>query len=225
RRRHAGIVRDGVCGLSQNPAPRRRIRFKVLRSGRGARANSSNRGFSMGDASGRSRLYGALAGGLLATAALPAAAHDAERVLTHEDYARAERFMGYNTTPLVDHVVTAVVWQDDGHFWFRDHDADGDHFRRVEAATGTVSDAFDRERLATALADATGEPVDAAKLGVTGIATDAEGRLEITIGESRYRCALAARGGCGALEDAATRKPGRGEADAAGREPAVESPD
>lgn len=179
----------------------------------------------MGDASGRSRLYGALAGGLLATAALPAAAHDAGRVLTHEDYARAERFMGYNTTPLVDHVVTAVVWQDDGHFWFRDHDADGDHFRRVEAATGTVSDAFDRERLATALADATGEPVDAAKLGVTGIATDAEGRLEITIGESRYRCDLVDRGGCVALEDAATRKPGRGEADATGREPAVESPD
>ena len=49
----------------------------------------------MGVINGNARLCGALVGGLLATAALPLVAQDAGRVLTADDYARAEAFMGY----------------------------------------------------------------------------------------------------------------------------------
>jgi dipeptidyl aminopeptidase/acylaminoacyl peptidase len=150
----------------------------------------------MGVINGKARLCGALVGGLLATAALPLAAQDAARVLTADDYARAEAFMGYNTTPLLDHAVNTVTWQDDGHFWFRDHDADGDHFRRVEAATGAISDAFDRVQLAAALAKATGKTLDATKLAVTGIQPTVDGRLEITFDKQHYLCDLQGKVGC-----------------------------
>ena len=168
----------------------------------------------MGVMNGKARLCGALVGGLLATSALPLAAQDAGRVLTVDDYARAEAFMGYNTTPLLDHAVNTVVWQDDGHFWFRDHDADGDHFRRVEAATGAISDMFDRVQLAAALAKATGKTLDATKLAVTGIQPAADGRLEITFDKQQYLCDLQARAGCVAAN-----------ANASGNEPVVVSPD
>ena len=38
------------------------------------------------------------------------------RVLTAQEYARAERFMPYDTAPLVDHAVAQVHWLDDRHF-------------------------------------------------------------------------------------------------------------
>src|SRR3546814_2104650 len=112
----------------------------------------------MGFMSGKSRLQGALIGALLAAAALPAAAQEAGQILTDADYARAEAFMGYNTAPLLDHAVNTVIWQDDGHFWYRDHDADGDHFMRMDVASGTATAAFDHDKLAAALAAVTGQP-------------------------------------------------------------------
>ena len=94
---------------------------------------------------GSSRLAGALALALVATGAL-AQGH----TLTRDDYARAERFLGTTTAPLVDHALQGVTWLDDGHFWYVDHDAKGDHYRVMDAATGKASDAFDHPRLAAA---------------------------------------------------------------------------
>ena len=45
------------------------------------------------------------------------------RQLTAQDYAQAERFMPYDTQPLVDHDVRSVHWLDDRRFWYVDHDA------------------------------------------------------------------------------------------------------
>ena len=41
------------------------------------------------------------------------------RALTAADYARAERFMTYNTTPLVLRAGVRPTWLDDGRFWYR----------------------------------------------------------------------------------------------------------
>ena len=41
-----------------------------------------------------------------------------QKALTASDYARAEKFMGYNTNPLVDHSVQPA-WLADGRFWYR----------------------------------------------------------------------------------------------------------
>ncbi|HEV2539890.1 MAG TPA: DPP IV N-terminal domain-containing protein [Frateuria sp.] len=156
---------------------------------------------------GSSRLAGALALGLVATGAW-AQGH----TLTTDDYARAERFLGPDTAPLVDHAIQRVTWLDEGHFWYVDHDAKGDHYRVMDAATGKASDAFDQSRLAAALGKARSKPVKADKLGIREYVIAADGRLDVQLNGQRYLCDLkSAQGECVAKK--------------AGKEPGVLSPD
>jgi dipeptidyl aminopeptidase/acylaminoacyl peptidase len=158
------------------------------------------------------RLSGAFLAAL-AFAAIPATAIAGGRVLTDADYAHAERFLGNNTNPLVDHAVTRVTWLGDDRFWYRDHDAAGDHFMVMDATQGAKpATAFDHARLADALAKATGKPVKADKLPVTEFSVAADGGYEIGLRGKRYLCDAA-------LEACAE------SADKGGKEPAVRSPD
>ncbi|WP_201314296.1 S9 family peptidase [Dyella sp. EPa41] len=158
-----------------------------------------------------SRLLGALVLGALSTGAAAQG-----RTLGNDDYARAERYVGYNTTPLVDHAVTSVTWLDNGHFWYRDHDAKGDHYLRYDAATGKAAPLFDHARLAAALGKALGKPVKADKLGITGYSETADGHLDVAIRGKHYLCD--AKGNACAI--------GNDEnSEAVGHEPGVPSPD
>ncbi len=74
----------------------------------------------------------------------------AQKVLTADDYARAEKMLGYNTSPLVDRAGVRPTWLADGRFWYRVLTATGSEFVMVNPATG--------ERKTDA---------DAAKLGIT----------------------------------------------------------
>ena len=56
---------------------------------------------------GKSRLLGAVVMGMLSGGVAAQG-----RTLGANDYAQAERFMAYNTTPLVDHAVQKVHWLD-----------------------------------------------------------------------------------------------------------------
>ncbi len=135
------------------------------------------------------------------------------RQLTPQDYARAERFMPYNTEPLVDHAVQRVHWLDDRHFWYVDHDSGGDHYL-VMTVTGRVTPVFDQKKLAAALAAALGKPVDATKLAITGIRTEGAGRFEITRDDEHYLCDLSRRQQC--ADEASLIK--------TGKEPGIVSP-
>src|SRR5438067_2240944 len=78
------------------------------------------------------------------------------RAFTAEDYARAEKFMPYNTTPLVLHTVRAT-WIGDSHrFWFRNTTEQGSEFVMMDAEKNTRQPAFDHAKLATALGAAAG---------------------------------------------------------------------
>jgi dipeptidyl-peptidase-4 len=72
-----------------------------------------------------------VAGAIAASAlAVPLAAQQlcsAARALTAADYARAEKFMTWNTTPLVYHSGVRPTWMDGDRFWYR-----------VPTATGSV---------------------------------------------------------------------------------------
>ena len=137
------------------------------------------------------------------------------RVLTAPDYAQAERYMVYNTMPLVDHVVRNVHWLDDTHAWYVEHDASGDHYQRLDASTGQVTPLLDQAKLAAALSKAGGKQVSADKLGLTDFSIAADGRDDVERADQHYRCDLRSEGNC---VDASTLVK-------TGTEPGVLSPD
>ena len=83
-------------------------------------------------------------------AAAPVAAQQ-PRVLTADDYARAERFMGYNTTPLVYGGAVRATWLAGDRFWYRNAIPEGVEVVLVDPARKTRERAFDHARLAAAL--------------------------------------------------------------------------
>jgi dipeptidyl aminopeptidase/acylaminoacyl peptidase len=59
------------------------------------------------------------------------------RILTAEDYARAEKFMTYNTTPLVLHSGVRPTWVSDERFWYRTTTENGPETFLIDAVAGT----------------------------------------------------------------------------------------
>ncbi|WP_242108716.1 S9 family peptidase [Luteimonas aquatica] len=178
-------------------------------------------GFDPGTRHWRGALAVLLAAGLPASAlAQDAGARSA--AVGADDYARAARLMKPNAEALVDHAVGAVHWLDDTRFWYRDHDAAGDRYLRVDAATGESAPAFDHDKLARALGQAAGKSLRANALQLNGIAEgEGQDRYEITYKDRRYRCDLSGKGACAPA--IAKRKGADGkQADA---EPGVRSPD
>ena len=71
-------------------------------------------------------------------AAAPALAQPpAPRQLTADDYSRAERFMGYNTNPLVLNAGVRPNWLPDGRFWYRTQREAGPEFVLVDPVKRT----------------------------------------------------------------------------------------
>jgi dipeptidyl aminopeptidase/acylaminoacyl peptidase len=79
----------------------------------------------------------ALALALLLSTSLVAQAPQTPLVLTAADYARAERFMTYNTTPLVLHMAGRATWlpeRDGDRVWYRTRTEQGEEAVLVDAA-------------------------------------------------------------------------------------------
>jgi dipeptidyl-peptidase 4 len=122
----------------------------------------------------------------------PLAAQQPTR-LTAEDYARAERFLGPQTLPLVSGVAGPVSWLPDGRLWYRTTTAAGAEFVMVDPARRTRATAFDHARLAAALSAATGGQVDAARLPFGGFDLGRDGReITVTIANRRWTCDVTA---------------------------------
>ncbi len=73
---------------------------------------------------------------VLLLAAGPLAAQQ-PRALTTDDYAHAERFMGYNTNPLVTNGAVRPNWLPDGRFWYRRQGSGGPEFIMVDPVKKT----------------------------------------------------------------------------------------
>src|SRR6185436_18621801 len=74
-------------------------------------------------------------------ATLPGSAQS-RAIVTVEDYQRAERFMNYNTTPLVANGPVRATWLPGDRFWYRNTNASGSEFFLVDAVKGTKAAAF-----------------------------------------------------------------------------------
>jgi dipeptidyl-peptidase 4 len=85
----------------------------------------------------------------ICTFAFGVAAQNSKTVLTAEDYARAEKMLGYNTAPLVDRAGVRPTFLPDGKFWYRVLTPTGSEYVLVNPSDGSRK------------ADA-----DAAKLGI-----------------------------------------------------------
>src|SRR5438105_1091046 len=94
------------------------------------------------------------AAAVLAALLLSTSASAQTRALTADDYARAEKFLGYNTNRLVLHVAAQPTWVGDERFWYRTTTENGTEFFQVEAATGARTPAFDQAKVAAALSTA-----------------------------------------------------------------------
>ena len=84
--------------------------------------------------------------------------------LTAQDYARAERFMGYNTQALIDGSAGQPHWLANDQFWYRVLTARGSEFIIVDPARKTRTVAFDQAKLAAALSAASGTAYEAGRL-------------------------------------------------------------
>lgn len=91
------------------------------------------------------------------------------RTITAADYARAEKFMGYNTAPLVLRNGVRPAWLANDRFWYRTTTEAGSEFMLVDPVKATRLPAFDHARLAAALSTAAGARYDAAHLPFTEI--------------------------------------------------------
>src|SRR2546422_459870 len=97
---------------------------------------------------------------------VPAPAQQARtlRAVTAADYARAEKFLPYNTTPLVLNTVRATWLAQGDRFWYRNLGAAGSEFVLLDAASGAREPAFNHAKIAAALGAMTGQTMDAAHL-------------------------------------------------------------
>src|SRR5688572_11072451 len=91
---------------------------------------------------------------------LPGAAQSRATV-TVADYERAEKFLNYNTNPLVTNGAVRANWMSDDRFWYRNQTANGHEFILVDAAKATKLPAFDHAAVAKTLTTIMGKPVTA----------------------------------------------------------------
>jgi len=117
---------------------------------------------------------------------------DAPHALTVSDYARAEKWMGYNTNPLVFRSGVRPVWQGDRQFWYRVTTPEGSEFVMVDTAKGTRAPAFDQVKLAAALSAAAGATFDSHRLPFTDFERSADGQtITVLVQRRRWKCDLA----------------------------------
>src|SRR5437899_11429763 len=81
------------------------------------------------------------------TFALAIPALSQTRRLTADDHARAEKFMGYNTNPLVLHAPARPAWLADDRFSYRVATEKGTEFILVDPVHGTRGPAPDEAKV------------------------------------------------------------------------------
>lgn len=112
--------------------------------------------------------------------------------LTADDYARAERFLGANTSPLVYGASVQPRWMDDGRFWYANTVPGGTEYVMVEPAAPSRGRAFDHERIGEALGDAVGTTFAALEIPLISMAFDGHDVILGLRGLGSARCDLEA---------------------------------
>ncbi|HWC95998.1 MAG TPA: DPP IV N-terminal domain-containing protein [Candidatus Sulfopaludibacter sp.] len=108
---------------------------------------------------------------------------------TAADYARAEKFMTYNTTPLVYNGGVRPSWISGDRFYYRNTTAQGTEFILVDPAKGTRQPAFDHVKVAAALSSVAGGGVNAYRLPFQEIDVTSDGQtVSFNYSGRHYEC-------------------------------------
>jgi dipeptidyl aminopeptidase/acylaminoacyl peptidase len=128
---------------------------------------------------------------ILLTACNPAANHQDKRILTAEDYARAEKFLRNHTDSLVFGANVRPIWIDENSFWYRNNIPEGHEFVLVDARNKQRKRAFDHNKLASALSKVTGKSYESFKLPFQNIEySDDRGTLIFSVGSIQYEYSI-----------------------------------
>src|SRR5512142_1086532 len=122
---------------------------------------------------------------LFFSVALRVLAQQSTTKVTAEDYAHAEKFLSYETNPLVYGIVRPT-WLQDDRFWYRENTLEGFQFVIVDAQ-GKHTPAFDQAKVAAALSAASGRTLQAQKLPMGELAEDAQS-VTFRVGPKSYKC-------------------------------------
>jgi dienelactone hydrolase len=157
----------------------------------------------------------------------------AQQTVSTADYAHAEKFMTYNTTPLVFGSGIRPNWIAGERFWYRVTRSNGAEFILVDPAKGTRAPAFDHARLAASLSAAAGQKYEALTLPFQEI-TIADDNSSVSFsaagknwkcGLSDYSCAQDATAAAGARAGGRGGRGGRGGGGRGGAGGGAASPD
>src|SRR5262245_2345205 len=144
----------------------------------------------------------------LVAAAIPLLAQQ-PRGVTAADYARAEKFLAANVTPLVTGGSVAANWLPDDRFWDRNVIAGGAEFILVDPVKKTRTRAFDHEKIAASLSSAAGGSFSALRFPFESIDLAAPGKVSFNLGTRRWTCDTQGAT-CSAVGDAIEPPAGRG---------------
>ncbi len=125
---------------------------------------------------------------------LPVPAQAAPEV-TAADYARAESFLGRETSALVLGAAVRPNWLSGDRFWYRNSVSGGFEYVLVDPSSGSRSPAFDHARLAAAAGTAADTTLASLRLPVERIGDAANGGIAVTLRSWTcvdYACAPAA---------------------------------
>lgn len=112
----------------------------------------------------------------ICVSAFSVSAQNSAPALTAEDYARAEKMLGYNTAPLVDRAGARPTFLPDGRFWYRVLTATGNEYVLINPATGERKTGTDMASLGI-----TDAPPQAGFRGMAMGATSPDGKKEVFI--------------------------------------------
>lgn len=111
--------------------------------------------------------------------------------VTAQDYARAERFLGAATAPLVYRASVRPTWLPGDRFWYSTATSEGTEYVLADPGAGTRALAFDHERLANAIEQATDSAYAATDLPLSGLMlSDDLGSATFTVHGQQLACDL-----------------------------------
>ena len=140
-----------------------------------------------------------------------------QRLYTPDDYARAERFMNYNTAPLVFGTVVRGTWLPDDRFWFRDPTPTGTDLIIIDPARRSRQRVFAEPRLSAAIATAIGANDTALRQPATQSEFSPDGRMiTVRIAGRSVTCDVETTR-CGAAVDDRERANAAGDGGRGGR--------